>query len=345
MSCYVCLSDITRAAVQCANESCEESVCKECFRNYVEFSNKSFSIPYCSCESTFRYTTIVRECSEEEVDKYNQIIKNKATLSVENFDEHLAEKDGILANFRTERAQFIKTLPKGFAFVLNVSMKSKIKKLEQGMLKKMELTIRKKTPCKKLLCPGILEGDERCTVCSAVFCAECELEKKDDAHVCNPDDLETVKFVKQIIECPKCRVKITKSYGCNSITCSICKTNFNFVTGERSYMGSDRPQHLEIKSKKLTDIITEPKFKELLDALVSQEPKQFKLTRNDLNKSPSELGKLFVKQCESVKKTKAYFALIRKIEKDYAEKKLTEDALRSAAIRHKGKNESRRLTL
>lgn len=330
MSCYVCLSDVVRA-VNCAG-SCDESICRECFRQYIEFSNKTSSLPYCPCGSTFRRTTVARCACPEEVKKYDEIVYKEAKLSVDNFDRHLIARDSILANFRAEKAKFMETIPKGFAFVLNTCMKDKVKKIEQRMLKKTGIAFAKNTPCKKLMCPGTLDTEGRCGICSTIFCVECEIEKNGKEHKCDQADLDTVKLVKQMVECPNCKVKITKSYGCNSITCSICKTNFNFVTGERSLMGSDDPQHLEIRSRQLVDIIPVLEFRDLLAALAKQEPKQFKLRRSDLGKDPSVLGRLIVKQNENIKDTKAYFALLRKVEKEYAAGTLTKAMLRSIVV-------------
>lgn len=332
MSCYVCLTEVV-CDVKCANGQCGESICKECFQQYIEFSNRSSSIPYCPCGSTFKRTTVVRLCPKKELGKYDHIVLKEATLSVDNFDRHLTEKQNILVNFRVEKAMFMKTLPKGFVFVLNMSMKDKVKRLEQKMLKKVRTLSDSITTCKKLLCPGILDKNGQCRICETIFCVECELEKKNgDEHKCDQGDLDTVKLVKQIIECPNCKVKITRSYGCNFITCSICKTNFHYVTGQRTSVGTDHPQHLVIKNKTLSDMIPEPEFKDILDTLSEQEPKQFKLSRNDLTKEPSILGKLFVKQSESIKKSKAYFTTIRNIEKEYAKGTLTKDILRTIVI-------------
>src|SRR6056300_249665 len=127
MACYVCLSRAVQA-VKCANGSCEESICKECFRQYLEFCIKSSSLAYCPCESTYNHSTVERTCQKEAVDKYEQVLLKVATLSVDNFDGHLLEKESILATYRAEKTRFMNTLPKGFAFVLNVSMKDKVKK-------------------------------------------------------------------------------------------------------------------------------------------------------------------------------------------------------------------------
>ena len=39
----------------------------------------------------------------------------------------------------------------------------------------------------------------------------------------------------KIVNCPNCKVPITKSTGCNHMTCTLCKTSFCYICGEKDY--------------------------------------------------------------------------------------------------------------
>tara|TARA_Y100001970_G_scaffold252395_1_gene326167 strand:- start:524 stop:1861 length:1338 start_codon:yes stop_codon:yes gene_type:complete len=58
---------------------------------------------------------------------------------------------------------------------------------------------------------------------------------KKQKHVCNPDDIESVKYVKQNSRpCPKCGTRISKIDGCDQMWCinPECQTTFSWNTGE-----------------------------------------------------------------------------------------------------------------
>jgi hypothetical protein len=70
-----------------------------------------------------------------------------------------------------------------------------------------------------------------------MFCVKCDKKKKDD-HVCDEHEVKTKEMMKEIIKCPNCSIAITRSEGCNHMTCASCKTMFLYTTGEISTSGS-----------------------------------------------------------------------------------------------------------
>jgi hypothetical protein len=74
-----------------------------------------------------------------------------------------------------------------------------------------------------------------------------------------------------MVKCSQCKYPVEKSFGCNNITCSVCRTNFNYVTGEKCVAGNhttDSP--IAVKSEKsiLKDIISPKSNPELYELLV-----------------------------------------------------------------------------
>ncbi len=95
-----------------------------------------------------------------------------------------------------------------------------------------------------LCCPGKLDDSTNtCVVCNTTFCEFCECPKHANAnanHVCVQENIDSVEFVKTLIRCPNlnCRLPVIRSWGCNFITCSVCKTNFDYTTGHKTTDGN-----------------------------------------------------------------------------------------------------------
>jgi hypothetical protein len=82
-------------------------------------------------------------------------------------------------------------------------------------------------------CRGFLSSKWKCGVCDKKICSECNEEKneEDGTHVCNPENVETVKLLKKDTKsCPKCGVLIFKISGCSQMWCPDCHTAFNWNT-------------------------------------------------------------------------------------------------------------------
>lgn len=80
-------------------------------------------------------------------------------------------------------------------------------------------------------CRGRLSTAYKCGMCERFFCFQCHQRKEVD-HVCNQDDVETVKMLRQNTKpCPKCHIGIFKTEGCDQMWCTQCHTCFSWTTG------------------------------------------------------------------------------------------------------------------
>jgi hypothetical protein len=92
--------------------------------------------------------------------------------------------------------------------------------------------------CPKEACKGLVTASLRCNVCDQRVCRSCkeELDDTPDAikfHSCNPETLATLKVIKNDSKpCPKCKVYIHKTEGCNQMFCTNCNISFCWRTGE-----------------------------------------------------------------------------------------------------------------
>lgn len=82
-------------------------------------------------------------------------------------------------------------------------------------------------------CSGFLNTSWTCGLCDTKACKDCrEIVTAPEAHVCNPDTVETVKAIaKEAKPCPKCGTQISKISGCDQMWCIQCKTAFSWNTG------------------------------------------------------------------------------------------------------------------
>lgn len=80
-------------------------------------------------------------------------------------------------------------------------------------------------------CRGLIGEDFSCMVCKIKLCTICRC-KMSEEHVCNPDDIETVKSMKDNTKpCPKCAALIFKIDGCDQMFCTKCHTSFSWERG------------------------------------------------------------------------------------------------------------------
>jgi hypothetical protein len=211
---------------------CDSNTCKECCENFIESSN---TLPICPKENCDQYYIFNKNIINNYHDKYIDLIfkflqnENIDTLTVMKHNKNLINE------IRNSRLDFIKStkLPAILAFI-NIALQDKLKKVDKKNLKFIE-TINKDTiKCYNTFCDrGILNKDLKCNLCLTTFCETCK-EKKIKPHKCDEKILNSLKLMETFTKCPKCLVLVEKKDGCNAITCAICKTNFDYISGDIS---------------------------------------------------------------------------------------------------------------
>lgn len=89
-------------------------------------------------------------------------------------------------------------------------------------------------PCPVKDCKGCVLRD-RCILCLQKVCPDC-WEIKESEHKCDPVKLYNVDEVKKNSQiCPTCSVRINRNGGCNTMFCVLCKTQFNYASGKKTY--------------------------------------------------------------------------------------------------------------
>lgn len=87
----------------------------------------------------------------------------------------------------------------------------------------------------------------KCPLCDIKVCSKCLCEKIED-HECDPLIVENVNLIKKECKnCPKCRVSIYKTEGCDQMWCTQCQIVFSWKSGEqlRNVNWIHNPHYLE----------------------------------------------------------------------------------------------------
>jgi len=101
-------------------------------------------------------------------------------------------------------------------------------------------------------CRGFVSSAWKCGVCDKFSCTHCHeikgtTKEETDAHVCNPDTVETIKLMKSDTKpCPGpgCGIYIHKTEGCDQMFCTSCKNLWSWKTGRIEERGHN-PHYLE----------------------------------------------------------------------------------------------------
>jgi len=88
-------------------------------------------------------------------------------------------------------------------------------------------------PCPQNKCRGYIGEYWNCQLCESVVCHQCHvILSPESRHVCNANDVKTIKSIKHESKpCPTCKVPIYHNGGCDSMWCSQCHTPFDWRTG------------------------------------------------------------------------------------------------------------------
>lgn len=283
-SCYVCCDDVNDF-ISCCNKNCIHKICFDCLERYIDVcSEDNKSIPSCSmCKSMYIHNYVEKTPLKIRV-KYLSLVfahlKNNREI-VEDVEENI-NRNKMVEKIRNERTEYVKTeVPHNVSTIINWCFKDKMKIINKSkqtyLSNKLNSTRRK---CFNILCnAGILivneEGNYNCSCCNFTYCVNCEEEKKKD-HVCKQEDIDSLNAISKMVKCPKCKLAIEKSQGCNSMRCSSCNTNFDYMTGGEGGHGNGHNKNIDTSSNFLQKITTgDENINRMLENIEKKEPKPY----------------------------------------------------------------------
>ena len=352
--CNICYFPIEGIHIKCSDPSCITEICTDCLESYIEYHlNNGKGIPKCAMKGCKNGELLLSEIEKTKNDdlikKYTKLIINH--LKNDNSDDIFVEtnKQLMIKKIRKERHEFIlKEYPKAISFVIETSLKSKLNNIDKNNKEHIKEIVKKTNKkCPNIFCySGILDVDFTCLSCCQTFCKKCET-KKDENHVCKDEDIETLKVVDSFVKCPKCKLPVVRSYGCNNITCSICKTNFDYISGKVTVAGNHSKDTLVLKQqKKISRLLSEEKYDQIIvDYMIeieNKQPENYSFTNiisilkkymsmeNEDPKNIKELEKMERKMVENYEiyqktkyKNKEYYKHMILIQEAYEKKNIT----------------------
>lgn len=333
--CYVCYSSLKiKDMISCPNPYCISFVCAPCFVDYLKFGIKERTLTFCTCGYIYFYKRFKQYLSEDDLEIFYNIILREATKSVNNLQDQILQEQNGLAQFRMERLYFYKKAPKAISFIINHSMSQKQHMIsrdqkEQLRIKISDKLLPNKSRCSTVLCSGYLDNNGICNMCFNQFCLKCEKETTQDVeHVCNEEDKASIASLNILISCPKCHVKIIRSYGCNLMTCAVCNQQFNYTTGAvDKFIPHNENQPVQLINQKLTNMISSDNLYPLLKEFEESEPKHYQLKPTDLTQSPSCLANRYIRQHNVIRNVKRYFRTAQLIIDSFQRRTLTKHTL------------------
>jgi hypothetical protein len=345
--CNICYFSIEGISIKCSGENCECLICHDCFISFMDHLEKENGIPICpfnNCRGEIMYSEILMKNNKNLTLKFQNIIYNY--LKHNNLDNITADKNHklMLVKIRKDRHQFImKTFPSAINKIIQIGLQTKLNKINKKnreLIKKVSTVDIKK--CSNIFCyMGVLDINNICLTCSTEFCSKCEHKlNENEQHICKEEDINTLKFVETLVKCPKCKLPAVKSYGCNNITCAVCKTNFDYITGKLSEYGNHDNVTVSLTNyDKLTNVLkNDEKYKDnsefliILKRIENLQPQSYSFTNviNILQKyidNEKDINlHLLISKYEKYKlsqiENKKYFKYIIKLQEYYEKKEL-----------------------
>lgn len=239
--CGICLDPPTRVLrreITCP--SCSTVCCMKCVRAYAAASPDMVTEEGIRCSSCKTLWTFRFLASATPLSFYDKQLRSIHARQVLEHEKSLLPATTELANIEKRRRELLKlkTDP-GYFNVRACEITAELRTLSK---KKRELTGCKPTPeltlivhCTRPGCRGYVRDSVRdpvCGLCGEEVCAACFCSKRAE-HTCDPVEVESVKTILGTTKaCPKCSARICKIGGCSQVFCSVCKTPFDYNTGE-----------------------------------------------------------------------------------------------------------------
>lgn len=276
----MCGDDDLSKAVTCGRLECGEEICAECAEAYLTHCATESKVPNCISDKctggVYLYSEIKQAIGPVGARHYEEAVYKAMSSKHSGSIAEAREKLVVLERLRDDRKKFVsQSFPKAVMIVAKLVCPDKLNRVEKSQAQKAERTIRNATRiCMNLWCNGHMGDDFVCIKCQTAFCPDCEKKKNAD-HSCRQDDLDSIKTIRNMIQCPNCYLHIERSQGCRNMTCASCKTNFDYYTGEKSTHGAESVKSVTImEQERLSAVYGDVLNAEALDLLLQIEAMQ-----------------------------------------------------------------------
>lgn len=240
--CIICFTDIDNRPLFCPK--CNIATCEDCAEHLINVFCKEMKIPKCpdvNCGSMLLSSDLVGILNKKSSIMDKMYLSYFSHFSLSDSDKIVNKLSDLklLEKIRKERIKYIdNNFPKAVALIAKITFNRTLKNIEKNNKKIEEKSNMFSTiKCTRYGCIGVIR-DNVCTNCEFSFCDKCAKTHNDKNHVCNKDDIETKNMIDNMTKCPNCKLPIFKNEGCNSVTCAVCRTKFNYNEGTLGGHGS-----------------------------------------------------------------------------------------------------------
>lgn len=237
--CSVCVGEISSSKMFCC-PFCDFVSCKACVSKFILMSNDE---PKCmSCKKLFDreiLSMISATFVRVHLKKHREDILLEREMSMMPSTQAYVEQE--LA--KRERLQLLKSLMEERQSLLRrlKSIDDMCRDIQRMNSHADSFGIRQDEKrqfihkCSHNSCEGFLSSSWMCGICKMYTCSQCNAplqEGRRATHVCNPEDVETMRLLKtECKKCPGCAQFIHKISGCDQMWCTSCHTTFSWKTG------------------------------------------------------------------------------------------------------------------
>lgn len=237
--CIICFESIGQHGIGCGNPDCMTRMCVQCTDRLIDICSRESQMPGCSnpnCNAHLLYPDL-KPLSAGAKATYCDLLSKH--LMKEPSVQAVRDTSLIVEQLRNEKREFIeKNFSRAVNLVIDIAMAKQLRKIDKSNQQKIKNILSKSSRCMNFLCKGFLDAGFRCMTCDTLFCKKCEKKISSQDHVCKEEDVASLGFVQQLVKCPQCKSPVLRSWGCNAITCALCRTNFDYVTGRRCAAGN-----------------------------------------------------------------------------------------------------------
>lgn len=256
MNCLICFERKNKNDIQlsCCNKHCNSIVCSDCIISFIKYSvkeNQMIMCPDINCKSLILHSEIEKLPIDIRNMYYITCVSYIKNINIDSINK-IQSLNNAVEKLRAEKLTFItKEYPKAITSIIKIAMKNSLNKTNKNNKAKIQEILQNNKKCFNILCNGTLNSNYECITCEIVYCKICEI-KKTDNHTCKQDDIDSLTFINSLVKCPKCKFPVIRSYGCDMITCSVCRTHFNYNTGEQTTVGNHNAHEQFVVKKNLT---------------------------------------------------------------------------------------------
>lgn len=215
--CNICCETFTsKFIITC--DACSFEACKKCVKTQIELTKEAACM---NCKCTFT----------------KKFLETNVGVTFVKTTWRKIEEDLLIEH---ERTQLTSTQPLVAWEKEYRRQKSRVRfgeriRIPERPTESSTVNIKDFFPCPNNDCRGFIEpGATTCSVCNSKVCRMCrEVSSDPSTHTCNPDTLMTIATLREDSRpCPKCAAMINRSFGCNHMFCTHCRTHFDWESGK-----------------------------------------------------------------------------------------------------------------